>query len=71
MMPSFDSAPVLKAHQKPEELRNVVLAAARMLDLRLDPVDLPAILEHQQMMLRFAQLVADGEGDEPAPVFHP
>ncbi|CAN5505587.1 hypothetical protein BH23ACT6_BH23ACT6_27040 [soil metagenome] len=71
MMPSFDATPGLEVPHEADQLRDAVLSAARMLGLKLDIADLPAILEHQQIMLHFAELVADGEGHEPAPVFHP
>lgn len=55
--------------REPDELLEAVVTMARVLGVELDDADLPAVLSHQRLMLRFAEVVDDGQGDEPAPVF--
>lgn len=47
-----------------------VLAAADLLDIVLDPGDMPAVVAHFELLMGFADVIGDAD-PEPAPVFRP
>lgn len=47
-----------------------VLAAADLLDIVLDPGDIPAVVAHFELLMGFADVIGDAD-TEPAPVFRP
>ena len=47
-----------------------VVAAAKLLDLRLEAADVPAVATHYGFLMDFARVI-DEPDPEPAPVFRP